>query len=323
MLFKSNDIATFKQYINVSFTFDINNHFPGLMEAEDDYLLPILGQTLFDELKTQAAAAEVADEYKEIISLCRKVVAPLSVLLGISTRHIKIGDSGLKKTTAEGVDNVFSWEYREIKEELTEKAAKAIDRLWQYLFAHATALNWEDPSPIKTIFKSGTDFNNHYSLHQPHRIFPLLKPIIKKVEELFIWDAIGEDFYNELKVLESDGEEETKCIDLLKSAIAHFTIYKAVNELSVKKTEHGLTVLLNKTVDQPYEGEVSAPTNLMTLTRDEALRDGNKYLKKLRLFLRAKASENLFKTYYDSSFYAKKPTEKFDGNATRKGIVRL
>jgi hypothetical protein len=251
-------------------------------------------------------------------------VAPLSILLGISTRHIKIGDSGLKKTSAEGTENVFGWEYREVKEELRDKSAKAIDKLWQHLHDNASEYEWTDPSPVKTIFKTGSEFSEYFMLHQPYRVFPLLKPIIKKVEELFVWDAIGKEFFIELKAADPSSDEDISyAIELLKSAIAHFTIHKAVSELSVKKTENGLTVLLGDATDQPYKGERIAPDNLLTFTRDEALRDGNKYMKKLRKYLRENASETVFQTYYESDFYSKKPTEKADRNANRKGIVRL
>ncbi|MBV9989379.1 MAG: hypothetical protein JO301_16995 [Chitinophagaceae bacterium] len=325
MLFKTNDITTFKKFINVSFTFDVNNNFPGLMEAEDDYLKPILGDDLYEQLNTSANAESPDEGLADLLSLCRKVIGPLSVLLGISTRHIKIGDSGLKKTVADGVENVFGWEYREVKEELKDKVAKALDKLWQHLYEHGDDYDWEDTTEINTIFKTGSEFNQHYSLHQPHRVFPLLKPIIKKVEELFIWDAIGKAFLEEMKELtESEGNpDRLHALDLLKSAIAHFTIHKAVSELTVKKTDNGLTVMLNDVGDQPFKGDRTAPDNLLTLVRDEALKDGQKYLKKLRLFLREKASAELFRTYFESDYFDTKPTKKTDYNANRTGIVRL
>ncbi len=322
MLFKSNDINTFKKYVNVSFTFDTNNNFPGLDEAEQEYLKPILGQELFDELQTQAGAETVAEEYVELMGKARRYVAPLSILLGISTRHIQIGDTGLKKTVSDNKENVFGWEYREVKEELKDKCAKALDRLWEYLYEDGSEFDWTDPSPVKLLYKNGADFNKSYALHQPHRVYPQLKPTIKKVEELFIWDAIGEEFLEELKELENPTDHTKKVIDLLKSAIAHFTIHKIVGTLSIKVTENGLTVLLNDAGDQPYKGERIAPDNLLTMTRDEALRDGNKYMKKVRTYLRDNKTEDQFQTYIESKYFTDRPTEKVDHNAGRKGIFK-
>lgn len=323
MLFKANDIATFKKFVNVSFTFDTNNNFPGLDEAEQEYLKPILGDDLFDELQTQADAESVDEQYKELLAKARRYVAPLSILLGISTRHIQIGDTGLKKTVSENKENVFGWEYREVKEELKDKCAKALDRLWEYLFEEGSTVDWEDPSPIKLLFKNGADFNESYALHQPHRVYPQLKPTIKKVEELFVWDAIGEEFLEELKQDADPDEHQKKVIDLLKKAIAHFTIHKIVGTLSIKVTENGLTVLLNDAGDQPYKGERIAPDNLLTMTREEALRDGNKYMKKVRTYLRDHKDEAAFATYIGSKYFTDRPTEKVDYNSKRKGIVRI
>ena len=322
MLFKANDISTFKKYVNVSFTFDTNNNFPGLDEAEQEFLKPILGEDLFDILQAQADAENVEEQYEELLGKARRYVAPLSILLGISTRHIQIGDTGLKKTVSENKENVFGWEYREVKEELRDKCAKALDRLWEYLFEEGDTLDWADPSPIKLLFKNGADFNRSYALHQPHRVYPQLKPTIKKVEELFIWDSLGEEFLNELKEVAVPSDHQKKVIDLLKSAIAHFTIHKIVGTLSIKVTENGLTVLLNDAGDQPYKGERIAPDNLLTMTRDEALRDGNKYMKKVRSYLRDNKGEAVFNTYIQSKYFTERSTEKVDYNATRKGIFK-
>ena len=292
------------------------------MEAEDDYLKPILGDALYEALLAEVIADTVADEYKTILHLCRKVAAPLSVLLGISTRHIKIGDSGLKKTTAEGTDNVFAWEYREVKDELQNKVAKALDNLWKELYGEHD-YEWGDTSAFQSIFKTAADFANVYPLHQPYRIFPLLQPVIVKVEELFINDSIGEAFYNELIENTDPSDDEAKAIKYLKMAIANLTIHKSISDLPVKITPQGFTVLFHNANDQPYMGEQHAPDNLLSMLRDETLETGRIFLNRLKKLLNEKASDEVFATYKNSSYYSIQPTTPVDRNESRQGIVRL
>lgn len=322
MLFKPNDTATFKQFINVSFTFDVNNVFPGLKEAEEDYLVPILGEELYQILcEDVAGLGEIPEDDAALINRCRKMVAPLSIYLDALTRHLKIGDSGIKKTSSEGTENIFQWEFLQVKDELEGKVARATNDLWKYLYANAAAFDWVDPSPFKTVFKTADDFSNCYTLHLPYAVFPMLKPIIKQVETLFIHDAIGEEFLEELKVLAEPSADETKALALLRNAIAHFTIHKSVDTLPIKISRHGFTVLMNEATDKPYKGEASAPSNLMSLLRTERLKDGNLYMSKLKTMLNTKASAEVFVTYFNSSYYESPTTEKEDRNANRKGVV--
>ena len=326
MLFKINDINTFKQYINVSFTFDNNNNFAGLKEAEEDYLEPILGEELYTELNDVVNTdGDIPEEYTKILNLCRKVIAPMSILLGISTRHIKIGDTGLKKTTAEGVENIFNWEYREVKEELQDKVAKALDRLWKFLHEDGKAnFDWTDPTHIKTIFKTAEDFSDHYTLYQPYRVFPLLNPIIAKTEKLYVHDAIGKDFYDELIALDgTDNSIEVEAINLLKDAIAHFTVSQAATELPVKVMGRGFTVLFSEATDEPFSGDRTAPLVLLNALKDSSYKDGRTFMSRLKKYLNDTASDAVFATYKNSSFYAASGVKKECKNEHRKGIVRL
>jgi hypothetical protein len=322
MLFKSNDIAAFKQFINVSFTFELGNTFPGLKEAEEDYLVPIIGQELYDEFVAEVAAT-ISEEHEAIINLCRKYVAPLSILLGLSNRHIKIGDTGLKKTISEKTDNLFKWEYLELKNELEEKAAKALNNLYKYLYANAAALDWEDPNSFKAIFKTADEFTESYPLYLPYAVFPMLKPIMKQIEKQFLHEFIGEEFLNELKEIEEPEGDDLKAINLLKDAIAHLTIYKATDILPVKITGNGLTVLFNRTVDQPFDGQMAAPDNTLSLLRNERLRDGNLFMAQLKKMLDTKASASVFTTYKTSSYYDDPTAAVVDRNEERKGVFGL
>jgi len=322
-LFKANDTATFKQYMNVSFTFDTGNNFFGLVEAEDQHLKNVVGQTLLTALRTNANATNPDHGYDELLSLSRAVVAPLSVLLGISTRHIKIGDTGLKKTSSEKTENVFNWEYREVKEELQNKVALAWDNLYKYLFANAATFEWENPQPYSTIFKTAEDFKAYYPVVQPYRNFPLLLPIIAKVEKLFVHDAIGKDFLAELKENTDDDADTLEAIDLLKSAIAHFTIHKASIDLPVKITAEGFTVAYAITSDEPFANNKTGNGSQLETRRNETLKDGRTFMSKLKKLLNAKASDELFATFFESAYYTAPATERVDRNSTRKGIVRF
>jgi hypothetical protein len=323
MFINDNDIATFKKYLNVSFTFNTKNKFVGLQEAEEDFVKPILGNSLYTVLKAQILLPSVPDVYKNLLHQCRKVTVPLSIYNNIATKGFIIGDGGIKKTTAADGENLYRWEFKEIENELRDKVSKAVDDLWKYLFANATALSWQNPSKFNTIFKTADDFANVYSLQQPYRIFNLFLPIVSKVEELYLYDVIGEVFYKQLIAVSTPTVLETKAIDLLRQAAAHYTVYCSVNDLNIKITEYGLTVPFGNATDSVQPNEKTATAHQLKLLKEARLADATRFLNRAKKLLNQNASNSVFATYYNSSYYVNPNTVATDYNATRKGIVRL
>ena len=322
MLFNNNDISTFQQYINVQFTFDVNNTFDGLLDAEQDVLVPVIGETLYAALNTIVANNDNATN-KDLLALCRRVVAPASVLIALPLKVVRIGTSGLSQVVAEGQTPITQWQYRQTEESLKNKISIALNDLWKYLYTNATALSWTNPNVVVSIFTNADDFINYYPLHQPYRIFPLLQPVIGKVENLWIYGAIGQAFYKELLAYTGTDTNTLEAIRLLKNAIANFTIHKSTTDLPVNITPQGFTVLFGREGDQPYKGTVAASDKTMSALRDTTLNDARIYMGQLKTLLNTNASDSVFATYFASKYYENKRHHKIDRNKFRNGVFHL
>ena len=322
MLFKNDDITTFKQYINVQFTFEVNNTFDGLLEAEQEVLVPVIGQTLYDTLNTIVASNDTETD-TQLLALCRRVVAPASVLNSLPLRVVKISSSGINQPLAEGQVPVTQWQYRNTEEALKNKIASGLNDLWKYLYANATTLSWTNPNTVVSIFKTADDFTNFYPLHQPYRIFPLLQPVIGKVENLWIYGAIGQDFYKELIAYTGNDALTLEAIRLLKNAIANFTIHKATTDLPINITPQGFTVLYGREGEQPYRGTTQASEKAMAALRDTTLADARIFMGQLKSFLTDTASSSVFPTFFASKYYENKTHGKIDHNKFRTGVFHF
>ena len=322
MLFNDNDISTFKKYINVQFTFDVNNVFDGLLDAEQDVLIPVIGSNLYSSLNTIVSENDTTTN-SDLLTLCRRVVAPASVLIALPLKVVKVNSTGINQVLAEGQTPIAQWQYRNTEEALKNKIAIALNDLWKYLYSNAEALSWANPNVVISIFNNADDFINYYPLHQPYRIFPLLQPVIGKVENLWIYGAIGQAFYKELLDYTGTDENTLEAIRLLKHAIANFTIHKSTTDLPINITPQGFTVLYGREGDQPYKGTTQAPEKLIASLRDTTLNDARVFMGQLKTLLNTNASVSVFATYYNSSYYENGQRRKIDHNKFRNGVFHL
>ncbi len=302
MFFKNNDIATFKLYCEVAFTYENGNNFPGLLKLEQEEMLPLLGSTLFATLQAQAQASSIAPQYEEVMHLVRGYVAPACVLKTLALRSYKITDSGAKKTSSDGTDNLFRWEYEEVKESLADAACEAYEKLVAYLIAHATALGWTNPQ-TDCIFNSALELADCIALHQPYRVFRLMLPIIKIVEKTFIYQTVGDDFYKALIAKANPDADEKAVLDLLRLAVGNLSVYKATLQLPVKITPWGLTVMYHPPKDKTNNADQSAPDARLSTLANTSLSDGKQFLRAAIKMLNQKATDSLFPEFKNSVFY--------------------
>jgi hypothetical protein len=337
MAILKNDKNSIKEFVRISFI-NSTTTFPDFESAEERYLVPVIGSQMYDHVKALAASADpvpaepTADQLldMELLKKCRAVVAPLAYLIDLPTIQAQLTDAGLRTISTDNMQSAHRWEYNEVKEYLAEKGAVAIEALLRFLFFHKSDYqDWTDSDEYQKaaslIFKSGYDFNDYFSLHQPHRIFWDLRPLIREVEDFYIKSILGEAFYNELKAKETPSTEERVALVMIKKGVAQTTILKAVEKRSVKLTERGFTVLLSAgSSDSVNSGDQPASNAGLTLLYDSCQRDSNAYLLQLQEYMNKTASQTVFTTFFNSPYYKAPATEEPESrNAGRTGFFGL
>lgn len=307
------DISTAKKFLRLPHVSD-DASLPDIAAAEEDYIVPVLGRTLYDELVEESVYDPV------LLEKVQRAIVCIAYLNDLAENHAAITDAGVRVQTGDNMPAAPRWSYMELKESLESKAAKAVEGLYEYLVDHATELRWRDPT-LATIFKSGKQFSDCYHLHQPHRVFNSLKPVIAEVQDHYLYPVAGEGFVVALCALASPGAEELTAIKLMRKAVASLAIFKSRSKLPVKIGPHGFTVMMSTSADQPYEGNQAAPKNQLDTLAEQCENDGERYLKQLKEYLDKTASSTIFPTYFSSDYYtAPSAVKTTDRNSTRKGI---
>lgn len=288
--------------------FNDNSSIADMAAAEERFIIPITGETLYDDM-----VADVDDEespLQPLIVKAQRAIAPLAYWLDLPAIQGKISDRGAGTFISDNMQPLHAWEFERLREYLEDKGCFALESFLSHINANAVTYSWEKPTAYKSIFLTGKEFSEYYPLYQPHRVFELLRTVIKDVEDRFIRNLIGDDFFESLRDSASTDAEQA-VVQLIKKSVANLAVATACKVLPVKITPQGFTVLLSDAGDKNYKGEAQAPAENLQALHNHCMYVGNGFLNKMKAYLDDNASGSVFADYYDSEYYVE-PVDEDD-----------
>lgn len=309
-----------KQVLKIS-NLNTKDAMPDFDAAEETYIIPAIGQDLYDELKAAYDANTLSTVQAKLLLKVQKPLAAFAYYDDLALQHAVITDTGVRKVQSENMPTAYRWEFDGVKDALAQKAHQGLESLMQFLEDNAVSFPlWTSSDAYvkrnQYLIKTAQDFSSQYRIDQPYRTFSSLLGVMDDVEALYIKPTIGEAFFAELKAETSPTDDEKAVIADLKKAIAHLTIHHAFEKRTVKVTEKGV-VIYDRNTDRGASENAQPTADLMSHTMAATKRDGNNYLSKARNYLNANASGSVFATYFQSDKYVA-PVEREDPNKDRK-----
>jgi hypothetical protein len=312
------DIQDFKKYVTVTVTSQATATMPNMDIADEDYLWPVLGETVYEAMLLPANNSAT---WLRLQELCKRVVAPMALADLLAKKQVAVSDTGIHSTNSENLVAAHRWEFLELRDSLFKDATRALEKLWQQLYDHGIDYGWENPLPRKTLFTSGLQFSQYYFISSPYVIYAALLPIIAETEDQHVYANMGKDFITALRDKTTPDSYETELLRLLHIGIANLSISTACRKLAVKISEKGFTVLMGDSGDQPYKGDQDSSYTLKQALEQRTGNDGKKYISEAIAYLNANASEAIFPDYFSSSYYVNPNAPKADDpNKNRRGV---
>ncbi len=319
-LFKN--IRQVRNYITISAA-NNDTAVPPQITTEEEYLIPVLGEDLFDTMQTEADTIPASPS--ALLTKCFTALAYLVYFKQLPFIHTRITDTGLKNMVTDTQTTAYRYQYENMLDTLEMEGRAALEKLFTYLIDHIEDYaSWASSDAYKrlnkNLIKTGTEFATYYHLHQPHRTFYALQPIVQEVEDLYLKPSIGSDFFNYLKDTANPSEDELEVLGLLRKALANLTIHKACAKLSVMVRTEGFTVLLAPHPDSSLNGQNNAPEKQIMQLRQETERDGNNYLNMAKKILNERATSELYAIYFASALYKSPTAITSNLNDTMNGV---
>lgn len=307
---------------------------PNFKTSELKYLVPLTGIALYNDIHTKYNSADpVSADDMELLKLMRMVAVAYAYKDSLALGHITLTDNGARKFSPAGTENVFKWEFIELREALINAAVDGSEALLVYLFDKKPAL-WTDSDAYKKIakllIKTGSDFNDQYDLFQPTRTYFSIRSVIAEQQERYIKEGIGAALLKYLVELADPDEDLTECIRLLKKSLAAFSIKHTAKRYAVRISDQGFTILAGEgDKDSPDQGRIGADLKTIDALAQECDDSGQDFLEKAKFALYAyygKAGTAAdFKTALDAGPLKGyiNPDARTSNNCNRKGIFKL
>lgn len=322
------NIAELKQHLPLTASSQL---VPDMARAEYEYLMPVLGDSLLNELQTAYDDDSLTEIQSRLLNHCRDVLAPMAVMLDLPTRQVQLSDAGLMAFQNETSRKAFKWEYKEMQESLQRRGYDAMERLIVFLkknraeFPEWALSPYHDAADFALI-RGGDELKAALRMDQPHRCYLLLKSLFQQVADFYIRPTLGDAYYEALNTRLLSGtlqpEEKDPVIGLLRHlrfAAVHLAMSHATHQLSIRFSSNGFTVA-ERLTDDAEEGRKAASEQQLNRFAADMERSGQAYLQKVKMLLNANASAEQFPEYFASPSYEAAQTSQQTVHNERTGF---
>lgn len=231
--------------VNKSFT-DSTSIDDFIIQAEENYLIPVIGQDLYDQLATTTSPNEAETS---LLKLFNRAVSFTALWLYIPFGTVQISDSGFQIVSTTDRKNAFEWQVVKIEKATAKMGMAGIELLLRYLEKNIDAWPAYKNSEARQrnnayLLNSALAFNAVYNIDRSRLTYMCLLPLIMEVEDTRIRPLLG-TYYTELIGKINNGgmtDADNIALKAIQRAAAYQVIVDAIPQLSIEISPMGLAV---------------------------------------------------------------------------------
>jgi hypothetical protein len=234
----------FKKYLTVDVNTSFRSLSPHLWQAEQDYLKPLLGEKLFNELADMVEHEAVSGQWVPLLDYVRFSEMNLCYYLGFDLLGSSFNDSGFSTKAQEGT-RLYRYQEENAKNTLKTNGFNIMDVILDFLHTHIDDFQSFKESEFyiqstKTLIPDTKTFNSYYNIGNSRLVFLKMKHYIKMVEDIEMRHYFGEDFFKELLSADLSSEKYAFIGSNIRAYIVYMSVVKGIGELKKMPTEKGL-----------------------------------------------------------------------------------
>lgn len=287
---------------------------PIIDTAELTYLLPTIGQELYDELNTDYAAypgAALAPGPKALIRKLQKAMAYFTWLTALPELITSMGDMGVKESTDTNSTALIprQWTYKQALINSFKTGNLFLEQALAYLEANADIFTtWTESAAYtkskELFFNSAQELEDFLPCKTGRIVYCQLRPFIRKAEKKYILPVIGKELFDELKTAIVDRtltEVQKDLINEIREALSEWSLQYAIPFLRIEIVDGLLEPALD--TDGMFQRDKPSEDTVRSLWVN--LQDGGRFfLTRLKTYLTQNIDD--FPTYANSSAYEQK-----------------
>lgn len=325
------NITEFKKFISVNVSLDFTTIKPSIDEAEIKYIIPLIGQEQYDQLKdvyengigsssgSGSGSSYTEDDNNALLEKVRRVLANFAMYIYVPIGELQMSAAGITRVESGDRKSAFQYQIKNLQRRFITSAYEWIEELLKFLDENkSTYTLWANSSAHadanEFFINSASDFNKHVNISKSRITFTELMATMRRVEDFQIKGILFDELFDEIKkqILEDDvSEENEKLLTFIRPAVAHLTLAEALDDLSAKITPDGILVSNNR-FTQEIDQREPAMQDMINTKIKKAISNGENYLNQLRTYLRANVDE--YPLYKGSNSYSEERSDKFTNN---------
>lgn len=186
MLIKN--IEEVRKVLPINISLDFNNFKPDLERAEEDEVIPLLGQALYDDLQVKYDLAALTPMETKLLAYCHRIVCNLAYTYFLPKVQVQTSSQGVHIVSTDTKKTAFQWQIRDMLDSHTNAAYDAVEKAMAFLDANIPDFpDWALSNTYTAIsgllIANIKELENCISIRASFRLFRELIPQIRK------WDA--------------------------------------------------------------------------------------------------------------------------------------
>ena len=238
-------------------------------DAEETYLLPVLGRPLFDYLDEQYQDIPLDDDWylpqnrkdtppvQKLVRICQEVIVYMTLAGNAGLFSVSLNDAGLNTASSQGYEEADEKRIDRFVKDAFKKGHRAIDRLLLFLEEDAQSREpsfrqlWKSSKYYyrnnDTLFTTAVEFDRYVSIDESREWFVKLLPDIRFCSDTHLCPQVGyglmDAIISSLSSPVPDGRSESEqriwdtTVGKLRQALALHV--EARNEKLRRKTSRG------------------------------------------------------------------------------------
>lgn len=288
------DIADLLKHVPLSKTLKLVHVTPSIEAAEIKYIIPEIGQEMYDELDAAYnAEEELSEEYAALLSKVQRALANFAALLYMPIAEVNFSDAGIQRQETDTNKTAFIRQIKNLEESFLKAGYDAIEVLLKFLEANKDDYGTWAESSAYTISKelfinTAEDFNKVVNIGSSRRFFNSVRQTIRKVEEFNVKPVVGDELYEELKEQIETGEvseENEPLVSLIKKAVAHLTVADSLTSRVATISDYAGLIHPNTGALEFASASEKAASDYVEERIKKETTDGETYIAKLRDYL--------------------------------------
>jgi len=273
----------FKKFLPVNVTLSFRSIAPAIALCERKYLIPLLGETLFNRLASYYNTSKKKKRVclEELLTLCQFALIRLAFWQEYDILSVSLSDKGASDNAGES--RLYRYQAEALKDNLKNEGFDQLDSILEFCEQNIALIPEFAQSPCHidsecSFIKNTKEFNSIYYINSSRLVFLKMKYFVTSVEELQLRHHLGDAFCSELLGVDPTTEKYTRILSGIKKFVVFMAIAEGIAELHQMPTDRGLifqTAIANRISEVQYS---PVPSQELERIRKEYTNKAERYM---------------------------------------------